>query len=241
MKKTILSLAFVAMGVAAFAQKPAAGDKTAEFNLNFQTGTSGVAYGLGATALAGTPELRLRYFMADDMAIRLKIGMGMGTTTAQQTATIAGAEVTAETKTNSGFGLALTPGIEKHFAGSTKLSPYVGAELPIGFGTGATVEVSNGDNAAGTPTGSGDSYKSEGGSQFNLGLRLVLGADYYIADGLYLGVEGGLGIFGMGSTGDATVNSTTSTVKAPEIKTPGGSTFSLFGAMAGTVRLGYKF
>jgi len=241
MKKTILSLAFVAMGIAAFAQKPAAGDKTAEFNLMFQTGTAPVSYGLGATALPGTPELRLRYFMADDMAIRVKIGLGSTSTTTKQTATIGGASVEAETKTKSGFGLALTPGIEKHFAGSSKLSPYVGAELPIGFGTGATVEVSNGDNAAGTPTGTGDSYKSEAGSQFNLGLRLVLGADYYVADGLYLGLEGGLGIFSMASTGDATVNSTTGGTAAPEIKTPGSSAFNLFGAYATSVRIGYKF
>ena len=49
MKKTILSLALVAMGVVAFAQKPAAGDKTAEFALNFQTGGAPVSYGLAST------------------------------------------------------------------------------------------------------------------------------------------------------------------------------------------------
>lgn len=241
MKKTILSLAFVAMGIAAFAQKPVAGDKTAEFNLSFQTGTAPVSYGLGSTALAGTPELRLRYFIADDMAVRVKIGLGSSSTTTKQTATIGGSEVTAETKANTGFGVALTPGIEKHFAGSSRLSPFVGAELPIGFGSGATNEVSNGDNAAGTPTGNGDSFKSKAGSQFNIGLRLVMGADYYIADGLYLGLEGGLGIFSLSSTGDATINSTTSGVVAPEFKTPGSSAMNLFGAYATSVRIGYKF
>jgi Outer membrane protein beta-barrel domain len=237
----ILSLAMVAMGVAAFAQKPAAGDKTAEFNLNFQTGGAPVSYGLGSLALPGTPELRLRYFLADDMAARVRFGLGSSSNTASQVATIGGTDITAETKTSSGFGIAITPGIEKHFAGSDKLSPYVGAELPIGFGTSGTVEVSNGDNPAGTPTATGDSYKSETGSRFNLGLGLVLGADYYIADGLYLGVEGGLGLFRLTSTGDGSVNSTTGGVKAPEQKLLGGSSFNLFGATSGALRLGYKF
>jgi hypothetical protein len=241
MKKTILSLAFVAMGVAAFAQKPVAGDKTAEFNLSFQTGTAPVSYGLGATA--GIPELRLRYFMADDMAVRVKIGLGSSSTTTNQSATIGGTEVNAETKTSTGFGFALTPGIEKHFAGSTRLSPFVGAELPIGFASGATVDITNSNNAGGAPTASGDSYNSKGGSQFTIGLRLVLGADYYIADGLYLGLEGGLGIFNMTSVGEGSVK--TKTVGPPEVttdvKTSKSSSMGLFGAYATAVRIGYKF
>lgn len=241
MKKTLLSLAFVAMGVAAFAQKPAAGDKTAEFNLSFQTGTAPVSYGLGATALPGTPELRLRYFMADDMAIRVKLGLGSSSVTTKQV-TGAGVTpaVTAEKEVNSGFGFAITPGIEKHFAGSDRLSPYVGAELPIGFGSGATTEISNSDNVGGAPTASGDSYKDESGSQFNLGLRLVLGADYYVADGLYLGVEGGLGLFSLSSTGEGTTTTKTGGVEA-KVTTPESSSFNLFGASAGAVRIGYKF
>lgn len=239
MKKMILSLAMVAMGVAAFAQKPAAGDKTAEFNLNFATG-AGVTYGLGsATGVA--PELRLRYFLADDMAVRVRLGLGSSSTTSSQVANIAGADVTAETKTNTGFGLSLTPGIEKHFAGTDKLSPFVGAELPIGFGTGGSVDVTNGSNGTGAPTGTGDSYASKNGSRFVLGLGLVLGADYYFTDAVYLGVEGGLGLFRLTSTGDGTINSTAGGVKAPEVKTLGGSNFDLFGATSGAVRLGYKF
>jgi hypothetical protein len=247
MKKTILALAFAATGMAAYAQKPVAGDKTAEFNLMFQTGTAPVSYGLGSTSLPGTPELRLRYFMADDMAIRLKLGLGMATTTSEDVATIGGTDVTAETKTNSGFNLGIAPGIEKHFAGTTRLSPYVGAELPIGFGTGATTEITNSNDPSGSVTGTGDAYKNEAGSQFRIGLNLVLGADYYIVDGLYLGVEGGLGIFNMTSTGEGKETITTAPV-APatdpavaENITGKSSSMALFGAFSTGVRLGYKF
>jgi hypothetical protein len=242
MKKTILSIALVAVGMAAFAQKPAAGDKTAEFNLSFQTGTAPVSYGLGSTALPGTPELRLRYFMADDMAIRVRFGAGSSSTTTKfsDNAPSPATQIESEVKTSTGFGIALTPGIEKHFAGSDKLSPFVGAELPIGFGSGATTEVSNSSSATGTPISNGDSYKNEAGSQFNVGLRIVMGADYYIADGLYLGIEGGLGLFSLASVGDGTETTTVGGVNT-EIKTLGSSTVTILGAAAGTVRLGYKF
>ena len=54
MKKTLLVAAFALAGSFAFAQKPSAGNKTAEVNLNFQTGTAPIGYNLPA-------ELRLRY------------------------------------------------------------------------------------------------------------------------------------------------------------------------------------
>lgn len=239
MKKSILSLALVAMGVVAFAQKPAAGDKTFEFNLNFQTGAAPVNYGNGATM--GIPQLRLRYFMADDMAIRVKLGLGSSTDKTSQMATIAGTDVTAERTEKSGFGLALTPGIEKHFAGTDKFSPFVGAELPIAFAGGSSIEVTNSDNAAGAVSASGDSYKSQAGSNFMIGLGLVIGADYYFTDAIYLGVEGGLGLFSMTSTGEGTVDVTSGGVAAPQAKTLKSSSSNLFGATSGSVRLGYKF
>lgn len=231
-------MAIVATGFAAFAQKPAAGDKTVEFNLNFATGT-GVTYGLGSTALVGVPELRIRYFMAPDMAVRVKLGLGSASGETKSTAMVAGTEITNTNKTSSGFALALTPGIEKHFGGTDKLSPYVGAELPIGFQTGSSDENDKRD-ITGT-YGATNSSKTVGGSKFNLGINMLLGADYYFTDAIYLGVEGGMGLFMMGSTGDGTIDNTTNGVASPQTKTLGGSTFSLFGASSGAVRLGYKF
>ena len=75
-----------------------------------------------------------------------------------------------------------------------------------------------------------------------IGLNVVMGADYYVLDGLYLGGEMGLGIFQMGSTGDGTLDMTTGGVAAPQSKILGGSSFNLFGVYTtGGVRLGYKF
>jgi hypothetical protein len=230
MKKTLLTLTAALVGTFAFAQKPVMGSKTAEVVLNLQTGTSGISYNLPG-------ELRLRYFMADKMAIRARIGLG-STSSTDKVSNAAGT-TTAEIKKSSGFDIMLAPGIEKHFAGTSKLSPYYGAQLMFGYSTGASTEVSNANNP--TPTtgsvNSGDSYKSTDGSNLGLGLGLLLGADYYVTDGIFVGGEMGLGLFNMTSAGDGTekVNSD------PETKTLGGSTFDLFGVTTGGVRLGFRF
>lgn len=234
MKKTFLSIAAALVGTFAFAQKPTTGSKTAEVVLNFQTGTSAISYDLPG-------ELRLRYFMKDDMAIRVRLGLGSSSST-DKIADAAGT-TTAEIKTNSGFGIMLAPGIEKHFAGTSKLSPFVGAQLMIGFSTAATTEVTNANKSVPTAADvkNGDSYKLDAGSNLGFGLGLIMGADYYITDGIFVGGEMGLGLFNMTSNGDGSINSKTGGVSAPELKTLGSSSFDLFGVSTGGVRLGYRF
>lgn len=234
MKKIILTIASATLLIAANAQKPIAGSRTAEVVLNFQTGTAPISYSLPG-------ELRLRYFLSETMAVRARLGLGM-TSSTEKVANGAGT-VTAEIKTNSGFNLMLSPGIEKHFAGTSKLSPYVGAQLMFSFGTGNTKEVSNADNASPTPgsVSTGDSYKSEAGSSLGIGLGLMLGADYHITQGIFVGGEMGLGLFNMTSIGDGKTNITSGGTVIPETKTLGGSTFDLFGVTTGGVRLGFVF
>jgi hypothetical protein len=233
MKKTLLTVAAALVGTFAFAQKPTAGSKTAEVVLNFQTGTSAISYNLPG-------ELRLRYFMKDDMAVRVRLGLGSSSTT-NKVADAAGT-TTAEIKTNSGFGIMLAPGIEKHFAGTSKLSPFVGAQLMIGFSTAATTEVTNANKSVPTAADvkNGDSYKLDGGSNLGFGLGLIMGADYYITDGIFVGGEMGLGLFKMTSNGDGTETTKVGSVSV-EKKSLGGSTLDLFGVSTGGVRLGYRF
>ena len=233
MKKTLLSVAAALVGTFAFAQKPTTGSKTAEVVLNFQTGTSAISYNLPG-------ELRLRYFMKDDMVVRLRLGLGSSSST-NKVADAAGT-TTAEIKTNSGFGIMLAPGIEKHFAGTSKLSPFIGAQLMINYATAATTEVSNASvaNPNSGNVNSGDSYKLDGGSRLGLGLGLIMGADYYITDGIFVGGEMGLGLFNMTSNGDGTETTKVGSVSVDK-KSLGGSTLDLFGVSTGGVRLGYRF
>lgn len=235
MKKTLLSIALVATGLVAFAQKPVAGDKTAETSLNFQVGSAGVSY--------GAPELRLRYFLSEGAAVRLRLNLGSSSTTTHVTDGLNPVVTTAEVKNNTGFTFGITPGFEKHFAGTDKLSPYVGAQLPISFTGAATTDVTNAATASPTSASvvSGDEYHSKTGSTFGIGLGLLIGADYYFTDAVYLGAEMGLGIFNMSSTGKGSVEvktgGTTTTSDGTE-----SSSFDLFGIMpSGGVRLGFKF
>lgn len=234
MKKTLLVAAFALAGSIAFAQKPSAGNKTAEVNLNFQTGTAAVNYNLPA-------ELRLRYFLSDNSAVRVRFGLG-STTDKSSVKSASGTEATIEEK--SGLGLTLTPGYEMHFEGTEKLSPYVGAQLGINLGGKATTTVTNAATANPTPASvvDGASYKSEAGSATKIMLGLMMGADYYITDGVFIGAEFGLGLFQMSSTKEGTITSKLSgTATEQKSTTTKKSTTDLFGVSTGGVRLGFVF
>lgn len=225
MKKLMLIVAFAGVASFAFAQKPVAGDKTAEVGLNLQTGTAPISYTV--------PELRFRYFSTDEMAFRVRLNMGSTSNTdAYDFGTYKW-----EAKTGSGFGINLSPGVEMHMKGTGKLSPYMGAEANIMFNTGATAETTNGSSSAFADAANGDKYSMTGGSMFGFGVGIVMGADYYVTDGVYVGVEYGLGLFNMTSTGEGetTVNG------GAAVKTATNKTFDIFGVNGGGVRLGYKF
>ncbi len=233
MKKLLLIVAFATVGTIAFAQKPMSGDRTAEVGLSLQTGTAPISYNV--------PELRFRMFKSDDMAYRLRANIGSMSRT--YSADIGG--VAWEAKDNSGFNIALAAGVEKHFAGTKRLSPYVGAEVGISFGTGRSVEATNDDAPVFAGFGSGitagnvaagNKYEQTFGSTFGLGIGAVMGADYYVADGVYVGVEFGLGLINITSTGEGET-----TTQAGSAKTGKASSFDLFGVTGSGVRLGYKF
>ncbi len=230
MKKLILSSAFAALSMLAIAQKPTAGSRTAEVNF---TGA-----GLNSFSYT-TPELRFRHFATDNMAYRLRANFGMTSSTDKET--VSG--VAVERKTSSGFGLTIAPGIEKHFAGTAKLSPYYGAQLNLGFATASTVDYTNavaGGPGAWAGVADGNKSSSKSGSTFGLGIGAFMGADYYIADGVYVGGEFGLGIFDMSSTGEGE-NSETIAGTTTTTKTGTTSDFNLFGVTSGGVRLGFRF
>lgn len=227
-------MSFAVIGLAAFAQKPTSGNLTTE---------------IGFTSLLGAPAnpatlnipqamFRVRYFFADNMAARVHFGFGTGsTTTSQQTAPGVTPVVTAENKTTTtGFGIAL--GIEYHLAGTDKLSPYLGAELGFGSGSGKT-EISNSNLASGAPTLAGDSYKTSGGGTTNLAFNAMIGADYYVTEKVYIGAELGIGLFRSTKTAEATTESQTGGVTTKFTTLEGkGSGFGLTPNAIGQVRVG---
>lgn len=206
MKKLFFASAFALFGAMnAQEYKPGAGDVSVDF---------GLIGGLDNTSvgLAEGGVFKARYFKTDNLAYR---GIFNLKTTSEKIKDV-------DVK-NSSFGINLGFGVEKHFSGTERLSPYVGGDAVLGFA-----------NSTGEATIAGISGEKSG-SEFSFGVRGIFGADYYIAKKLFLGVEAGLGI-GFASTGKTTF-------KAAGISTTtkGGSSFSIEPKLMTGIRLGYTF
>ena len=106
-----------------------------------------------------------RYFLNDGLALRGGLGLAF-------------ASVEQDVQTNKMSALAVDAGIEKHFKGTKRLSPYIGAELNFAH-VGKSVKL-------------GDTSRKTADAQM-YGFTGLIGADYYIAPKVYVGVEGGLG------------------------------------------------
>lgn len=67
MKKVLISAALVCLAGLTYAQKPVAGDVTGDVELRLQTG--------GDYIHVLSPNLNARYFLKDDLALRLSLGV----------------------------------------------------------------------------------------------------------------------------------------------------------------------
>ena len=194
MKKTFLLLASVAFLFTANAQeggfKQAAGDKALE--VNFAP--------LGGNPL-GISGIQFKSYSSETSAFRLNIFIGRSSETKilnQGGDTLAGTTFpTLETKQKkSSLEIGLRPGIEKHFVGTDRLSPYIGAELDFAkkFSTLKADSMLTDDV---TPPTKYDLYtiKTTGKDGFlRVGVNLVAGFDYFFAKKLYIGAEFGFGV-----------------------------------------------
>lgn len=233
MKKIILGVvALTTMGVANAQSefKPYKGDVTTEFGLsgglwdsNFELNENNGAAGL----------LRFRYFAKDNMAFRF----GLNVSSAKETENVYGGvdDENKGTYKSSATALLVNLGVEKHFAGTERLSPYIGGDLLFNTGNQKTVW----DNA----TSNGSSYDEDnngsrkGPGTIGVGLRGVVGADYYFAKRVYLGAEAGLG-FLYSKAGKTTIKENddpTVTLKSA------GSEFELSPSVITGVRIGFVF
>lgn len=244
MKKLFL-VGAVALFSAVSAQeyKPTAGDVTAEL---------GITGGISNTdvQLAGRDAyLKARYFKSDKVAYRFSANLGSDSNTlnidsfddqgtAFETHTT-GKDKESETRISLGFG------IEKHFTGTDRLSPYIGGDLMLGYYsqkvTGDSKTVNSGLNTTAFSASSNGEVK--GPNSFSFGVRGVLGADYYFAKKVFLGVEAGMGV-GFASEGKTTTSSTTTiggTTTTNTAEAPGGSSFTLVTSPTAGLRIGFVF
>ena len=163
--------------------------------------------------------LRFRNFTSDNSAFRLGIFVGVNV------------ENPDEDLRNQTFEFSIRPGVEKHFEGSRRLSPYIGGELDIAF----KLSKSTFNDGEGAVKGAWANNGQERG--FNrLGANAIAGVDFYITKGLYLGTEFG---FGLEYIKQADIVFENNGVELSETK--GGSTFQLGPNVNSAIRLGFNF
>lgn len=206
--------------------KATSGDKTIEVNF---------------TPLGGSPisinELKFRSFVDATTAFRL--GVSVAFSSKSEDPTYAGPDADGdgigdfeEIDKNSSFGLTLKPGIEKHFGGTDRLSPYMGGYATIGYYTNTSKDQSY----AATPEGVYE-LKTTSGS-LDLGLNAVLGADWYFSPKIFLGTEVG---FGLLYTNLMKQKSSSDFPNSKDVETERGSNFQIGPNFNAAIRLGFAF
>ena len=244
MKKVLLSAALLggmlfganaqeeAAATSAGDYKQEAGDKSVELVLN-----PGAIFASANTPQVGLLEnsIKLRSFSTETSAMRLIVNLAMdnGTTISNGNGTTN--DIDLKTKTSQ-FNVMLRPGIEKHFASSKRLSPYVGGEATIGFQSSSTkTEVIDGaDKITENKTTGGD---SEDG--FTFGVGVFAGVDYYFVKKFYIGAEVG---YGLTYFSQATTKTTNGADSSLDSENKNGGTFKLAPALAtGNIRIGWTF
>lgn len=232
MKKVLLFLGMAIFGVAAQAQdfKPVAGDVTTEFGLTGGINNTDFKLTDGAAGL-----LRFRYFNTEKVAYRL--GFNVSSTNDKKNAYGVDANQKG-TFTQKATNVLINLGIEKHFTGTDRLSPYVGGDILFGTGSG-TETAENTTNKGATYTK--DVFnETKGPGYVSFGLRGVVGADYYIAKRMYLGVEAGLGLV-YEKEGKTKTTTTAAGVTTTTEHKSAGSSFNIKPSVITGVRVGFAF
>ena len=234
MRKFIILFVSISLFGNVLEQKPIKGERSAEVNLNFQTGAAAISYDLPA-------ELRFRYFLQDNVALRLRLGMNASSN--KYAISNPQGTIISEVVSKTGFGFTFAPGIEKHFVGTKKLSPFMGAQIAMSLSGGDRKDISNSGyaNPSNNLVIEGDYYHSKSGSKFALNLGGYMGADYYFAEHIYLGAEFGIGLFGMSKTSEGSERYVRLGDSELTGKTLSSSSSRLFGVYSGAVRLGFIF
>jgi len=227
MKKLLILLGAVAISGSVMAQKPGSDDSnySLEGMINYD-GTDGINW--------NAPNLRMRYFVNDNIAVRLTLGMESTSSTTNVYEAAPGTGTGTIDESSMGWSLGL--GAEYHLSGTDKLSPYFSAGLTFGgMSYDGAAENSDGVDYMADVSGSMNSSGS------TLGIGLGAGMDYYVADNIYLGVEMGFGwnsYTDKGGSTSFTVAGSTTTIDTPS----GGSDSSVdIGGASLGFRIGWRF
>lgn len=226
---TILSISVLLF--AAIAQKPGKGSLLTEASLNLRSFGTNLELSNGDFNVGSS--LRGRYFLKNDLVVRTSLDYSGVSLTENSTENLdgTGGKGSAVSKFSSaGLGL----GVEKHFSGNSRFSPFVGGQF--GFALGGS-KISTDNYNYGTELYQADYTYNEVDKSNNLGIDALIGADYWINRSFYVGTEFGFG-FGLSKSKDRDVTVKTGGIESKSI-TPGGKSTSFGEFIAPSIRLGY--
>lgn len=178
MKKSILTSLCLALALSLFAAdttrlKPVRGTFTTQVGLSLATLNDNI------TSLG----LNGRYFLKERLALRATVLLLTEKDEQHSTEFADGTGGSGKFTTTMQTTIFMV-GVEKHFKGTRRLSPYIGVEAGYGLGSLKTAgENSSGQNFI------ADYSENEARKLAQINLGAFLGFDYWIADGIYLGIE----------------------------------------------------
>ena len=229
MKKLAILVGAIVLTSSAFAQRPTDSNP---FSLEG---------GLSINSLSNTfsaPSLRLRYFAAENIAVRLGIQYNSSKTTDLYYGTTSLGLATVDstgTEVNKTAMTWISIGGSYHFSQLEKLSPYVALDLMIGMGS-STAEWTDFDGV-GFDKGFSANVDSK---TSGLGIGIGAGFDYYFAENVFIGAELGMTYMSMNDKGGTSSVTSGGITTSGETLTAGKS--SSFGNSANAaIRLGWRF
>lgn len=224
---TILSFGLI---VCAFAQKPSKGNVATEAQMNLNVNNGSSLFSLEDNLLL--PTLRFRYFLSSDLALRADLNLRSLTETSNFAENADGSGALGELKEkDNSYGIGL--GVEKHFGGNSKFSPFVGGGINYALGN-LSSETSNSNGL----TYEKDRVVTTENKQSTFGVGAFLGADYWINNSFYLGGQIDYG-FTSTNVQDGTTSSVLAGGTAVDFKTPGSSSSAFGQGVTPSFRIGF--
>lgn len=213
--------------------KQSSGDKNLELQFdpgaifNASNGNNVLSNGLG---------IRFRLFASETMAYRMNVNINYFSANIIVQEADDAANIPELRAKSSAMGISLRPGFEKHFTGTERLSPYIGAEAIIGYQS----STNKSEYEVAPDVYEGKIKNGNPGDGLTFGVAGVAGVDFYVAKKLYFGLELN---YGMYYSIAATMKTSSNEPGTTDIESKLGNTntFTFSPGAMGVFRIGFLF
>lgn len=142
---------------------------------------------LGSTANEyGQNLLFVKYYLEDDLALRLGFGLNLNNYKRQQADSI-GLALVEQDSTFSNYNINISAGIEKHLMPTKRLDPFIFTQLDLTFIGKRNGEINVNETTSAGTARTQRTIKQDGG--IAIGLQAGAGLNYFVTKRLSLGTE----------------------------------------------------